>query len=172
MGEGCLNLIYVHIMAELITSDTAAVVNCFNQKELQQLRGFAYSYLSIHTKLTILSKYCQGKGRLSLEVLLAEEGFVEDRPQRIVCPPTHPSPHRVCPNWFGPAIKLNCANMALAGLEGNLGAGWGIREMHTNTLIQKTKYLVFLAVYVCPLSIVQGMWDKDNDINAVAANAC
>ena len=36
-------------MAEHITRDTVeAAENCFNQKELQQLRGFAYSYLSIY----------------------------------------------------------------------------------------------------------------------------
>ena len=65
--------------------------------------------------------------------------------------------------------------MALAGLEGNLGAGWGIREMHTKHVNPKNKIPCFLAVYVCPLSRAQGMsgmWDKDNDINAVAANAC
>ena len=62
---------------------------------------------------------------------------VEDRPQRIVCAP-HPL-HRVCPNRFCPAIKLNCANMALAGLEGNLGAGRGCGRCAANTLIPSSK---------------------------------
>ena len=54
--------------------------------------------------------------------------------QRIVCA-TQPL-HRVCPNRFSLAIKLNCANTALvAGLEGNLGTGGQCRRCATNTLI-------------------------------------
>ena len=69
------------------------------------------------------------------------KGFEEDRPQRIVCPPPTPSLHRVCPNRFDAAIKLNCANMALAGLEGNLGAGRGMRRCTANTLIPSSEIL-------------------------------
>ena len=46
-------------LGERITRDTA-VVSCFNQKELQQLWGFAYLYLSIYTMLTLSPKYCKG----------------------------------------------------------------------------------------------------------------
>ena len=65
---------------------------------------------------------------------LRRRGGVGGPGQRIVCA-TQPL-HRVCPNRFSLAIKLNCANTALvAGLEGNLGTGGQCRRCATNTLI-------------------------------------
>ena len=144
------------IMAEHITRDTVyrSSSELFQSKRASAaVRICIFIFIYPH-KVDAFVKTLPGKGQTkpSTSHILQStfprsvvkrmvNGFEEDRPQRIVCPPPTRSLHRVCPNWFDAAIKLNCANMALAGLEGNLGAGRGMRRCTANTLIPSSEIL-------------------------------
>ena len=98
-------------MAEHISKDiVAAAANCLNKKELQQLWGFAYSYLSIYP-INAEASYQNSAKKGSLEPKAVTHNTfdqiwsqcfgkrvrsgVEDSPQRIVCATHPPAPSGV-----------------------------------------------------------------------------